>query len=225
MRHWWYPDVFFKHLEVLFWWTDAPGGWRDICADFQRNEFWWMFWFKMGSDQNSVEVSVVVSSQDESLSFWMFCWSGTAIMSLVGCYGILCDAAMKNRTYRMWRLNPVICGYHPLEPCHWCLGILHISLTGAMIPVIDDAWLNCSVSRWWWRSLPAAGLVRNVCWIVPSCDCVYQCFQCESFEQFVQLDGYLLVTVCVLVKGLGVVWVLRALGLLREKMFLRREPL
>jgi len=67
------PRCFFGHLELLFWWTDAPGGWRDTCAGFQRNEFWWMFWFKMGSDQNGVEVSVVASSQDESLSFWMFC--------------------------------------------------------------------------------------------------------------------------------------------------------
>jgi len=78
----------------------------------------------------------------------------------------------RNRACRMWRLNPVICGYHSLEPYHWCLGILHISLTGAMIPVIADAWLNCSVSSWWWRSLFAAGSVRNVCWIVPSCVCI-----------------------------------------------------
>ena len=122
----------------------------------------------------------------------------------------------------MWWWDSVTCVYYPSEPSLRSLGILHISLTGAMIPVIADAWLNCSVSWWWWRSLFAAGAVRYDCWIVPSCHCVRQCFQCESFEQFVQLVGYLLVTVCVLVKGFGVVWVLRALGLLWEKMFLRR---
>ena len=54
---------------------------------------------------------------------------------------------------------------------------------------------------------------------------MYQCHQYVLFEQFVQLDGYLLVTVCTLVKGLGVVWVLQVLGLLREKTLLRRELL
>jgi len=63
VRHWGYPDVF-GHLELLFWWTDAPGGWRDTCAGFQRNEFWWMFCPKMGSGQISVEITVVASILD-----------------------------------------------------------------------------------------------------------------------------------------------------------------
>jgi len=125
-------------------------------------------------------------------------------------------------TLLMWWWDSVTCGYYSLEPYLWCLGILHISLTGVTIPVIADAWSYCLISRWWWRSPSAADAVRYDCWIVPSCDRMHQCLQCESFEQFVQLDGYLLVTVCTLVKGLGIVWVLRALGLLREKMFLRR---
>ena len=64
MRRWWFSSVFIEHLRVVLWWTDLPGGWLDTCADFQRSWFWWMFWSKMGSDQISVEVTVVVSILD-----------------------------------------------------------------------------------------------------------------------------------------------------------------
>jgi len=180
-----------------------------------------MFWFKMGSDQKGNEVSVVASSQGESLSFWMFCWSGTAIMSLMGCCGILCDAATKKSSLSYLKSKPCYLWLSSIGAILLMFGNPAYILTGAMIPVmmmpdwtdqlVDGGDHHCFLLD---QSVVYVGLCLPVC---ASVFPVWVVWTVCSVGWLPAGDR-----VCMLVKGLGVVWVLRALGLLREKMFLRR---